>query len=314
MDTAAVTLLGTAGVIDRPDPAQAVHVARQAMIGAVYALAPLALLVLTVAVLSAPLQGGARPVPALLLPKLNRLNPLHGVKRMFGPQGGWMAAKSVGKSVALAVVIQTSVQSLVPSLLAAGTIPLSRLVADCVTAVLRLIRYAAAAGLVMAVGDLMVIRRRNNKSLRMTKQEVKEELKSSDGNPHLKSTLRSRAIAISRNRMLADVPRADVVVVNPTHVAVALKYEAGRGAPRVLAKGGDHMAARIREIAQRHRVPMVHDVTLARTLHGTVEVGREIPAELFQAVARVLAFVMTLKSRGSAAGVHTVRPLAGTRR
>jgi flagellar biosynthetic protein FlhB len=120
-------------------------------------------------------------------------------------------------------------------------------------------------------------------------------------------------MAMRRNRMMADVPRADVVVVNPTHVAVALRYEPARGAPRVVAKGADHVAARIREIAEKNRVPMVMDVQLARTLHATCEIGQEIPPELYQAVATVLAFIMALAKRGSSAGTHTVRVLAPAR-
>jgi flagellar biosynthetic protein FlhB len=156
----------------------------------------------------------------------------------------------------------------------------------------------------MAVADIVVVRRRNNKQLKMTKHEVKEEIRNSDGDPLLRGALRSRALAISRNRMMADVPSADVVLVNPTHVAVALKYDPSRGAPRVVAKGADHLATRIRELAERSRVPMVADIPLARTLYSACEVGQEIPADLYQGVATVLAFVMRLKRKGSAAGMH----------
>jgi flagellar biosynthetic protein FlhB len=107
--------------------------------------------------------------------------------------------------------------------------------------------------------------------------------------------------------MMADVPSADVLIVNPTHVAVALRYEANKGAPRVVAKGADHMAARIREVAERNRVPMVADIPLARTLFASCEVGQEIPADLYQAVATVLAFVMRLRRKGSAAGLHRLQ-------
>ncbi len=161
----------------------------------------------------------------------------------------------------------------------------------------------------MAMADFAVVRRRNNKSLKMSKHEIKEEMKSTEGNPLLRGAIRSRAMAISRNRMIADVATADVVMLNPTHIAVALRYEPGKGAPRVVAKGGDHVAARIREVAQPARVPMVEDVPLARTLYQVVDIGAEIPGDLFEAVARVLAFIMTLRSRGSASGVHTVRDL-----
>jgi flagellar biosynthetic protein FlhB len=174
-------------------------------------------------------------------------------------------------------------------------------------AALRLVRLGAGAGLLLAFVDIAVVRRRNNKQLKMTKQEVKEEMRSSDGDPLLRGALRSRALAISRNRMMADVPSADVLVVNPTHVAVALRYQANRGAPRVVAKGADHMAARIREVAERNRVPMVQDIPLARTLFASCEVGQEIPADLYQAVATVLAFVMRLRRKGSAAGMHRLQ-------
>jgi flagellar biosynthetic protein FlhB len=167
--------------------------------------------------------------------------------------------------------------------------------------------------LLMAGADYAVVRKRNGKSLRMSKREVKDELKSSEGNPQMRGAIRSRAIAISRNRMIADVATADVVVLNPTHIAVALRYEAGQGAPRVVAKGGDHVAARIREAAARARVPMVEDVPLARTLYQVVEIGAEIPGDLFEAVARVLAFIMNLRRRGSASGSHKMRPAAQVR-
>jgi flagellar biosynthetic protein FlhB len=143
----------------------------------------------------------------------------------------------------------------------------------------------------------------------MTKQEVKDEFKNSEGDPQIRGQRRARQMAMSRNRMMAEVMTADVVVVNPTHVAVALRYEPARGAPRVVAKGADHLAARIRALAEEHRIPMVQDVPLARTLHKTCELGQEIPPELYQAVATVMAFIMTLSKRGSAAGVHTVRTL-----
>ncbi len=146
----------------------------------------------------------------------------------------------------------------------------------------------------------------------MTKQEVKDEFKNAEGDPHIKGQRRARALAMARNRMLADIRHADVVVVNPTHVAVALRYEPKRGAPRVVAKGGDHLAAKIRELADKHRVPMVRDVALARTLYQSVEIGQEIPPELYKAVATVLAFIMTLRKRGSVMGTHTVRTLAPT--
>jgi flagellar biosynthetic protein FlhB len=138
----------------------------------------------------------------------------------------------------------------------------------------------------------------------MSKQEVKEEYKRTEGDPHVKGQIRARQHAMARNRMMSDVPTADVVLVNPTHVAVALRYEPEKGAPRVVAKGQGNIASKIRDLATENRIPMIQDVPLARALYGSCEIGMEVPAEFYGAVAKVLAFVMSLKSRGSAAGTH----------
>jgi flagellar biosynthetic protein FlhB len=310
MSTASSAVIGAGAVIENPDVGNAMNVAHKAIVGAVMAMLPLALFVMGISVLSIALQGGIWVSPKLVKPKFSRLNPFQGVKRMFGSHGLWALAKALGKSAALGAVAWMSMRSLAPELATAGSRPLSSTLTGATAAALQLIRWCALAGLVMAIGDWLVVRRRNDKSLKMTKQELKEEMKNTDGNPEMRGAIRARAMALSRSRMMADVPKADVIVVNPTHVAVALRYEAGKGAPRVVAKGGDHVAARIRAIAREHRVPMVEDVPLARTLFATVDVGREIPADLFEGVARVLAFIMSLKSRGSAAGMHRVRTLA----
>jgi flagellar biosynthetic protein FlhB len=205
-------------------------------------------------------------------------------------------------------VLYASVRHLVPTLMASGTLPVTSVVSSVAGAILTLVRSAAVAGLAMAGADYLVVHRRNTKQLKMTKQEVRDEAKRSEGDPHLKGAIRSRQIAMSRNRMMAELPKADVVVVNPTHVATALRYDPARGAPRVVAKGAGAVAAKIRAVAAEHRIPMVQDVPLARALYKNCEIGAEIPPDFYTAVARVLAFVMGLKARGSAAGLH--RPFA----
>jgi flagellar biosynthetic protein FlhB len=304
MDTSQNTLVQLRAIIADPDISRAVSLTRGAGIDAVLGGAPLALVVLLSSVMAACMQGGIWFAPKLWAPKFSRLNPLSGVKRMFGPQGVWALVKALIKLTVLTSVTYWSVRQLVPTLMASGSLPLKSVVGEASKASMKLIRFGAGAGLVMAFVDVGVVRKRNNKQLKMTKHEIKEEMKSSDGDPQLKGALRSRALAISRNRMMADVPTADVIVVNPTHVAVALRYEAARGAPRVVAKGAGHTATRIRELAARNRVPMVQNVALARTLYQTCDIGREIPADMYQGVATVLAFVMRLKRRGSAAGTH----------
>jgi len=140
----------------------------------------------------------------------------------------------------------------------------------------------------------------------MTHREVADEHKNSDGDPLIRQQRRSRQLAMSRNRMIAAVAGSDVVLVNPTHVAVALRYEVGRAAPKVVAKGKGVVAEKIRERAIEAGVPLVRDIPLARTLHAACELGQEIPAELYTAVARVLVFVDMLRRRGSARGVHSL--------
>ena len=306
-------LVQAAAVIRSPDTGHAMAAAGDMATAAIKTVVPLGIMIAAISLASVAAQGGLWFTPKLLKPKFKRLNPLSGLKRMFGPHGWWTLTKSLLKTIALGVVVYLSVRKLVPTVMGSGSLQLSTLVHICVSTVLNLMRYASAAGLLMAFADFAVVKKRNNKSLKMTKQEIKDEFKSNEGDPHVRGMRRSRQLAMARNRMMADVPMADVVLVNPTHVAVALKYDPVRGAPRVVAKGADHVAARIRAAADKHRVPMVSDVPLARTLYKACDIGQEIPPDLYRAVATVLAFVMTLKKRGSAAGTHTVRTLVPAR-
>jgi flagellar biosynthetic protein FlhB len=283
-------------IIQDPDPTLALHMLKDAGFGAAWAVLPLAGTLMLVGIASAGAQGGIRVATKLFIPKFSRLNPLPGIKKMFGPQALWETVKALVKT--------STAKGVVPTLMTAGQLPLTALLGTVKDAVIGLIRAAAAAGIVMAAADYFVVRRRTNKQLRMTKEEVKQENKNTEGDPLVKAQIRSRQMAMARNRQMADVPTADVVLVNPTHVAVALRYEPTKGAPRVVAKGQGPVATKIRELAAEHRVPMVQDVPLARALYGGSEVGAEIPAEFFGAVAKVLAFVMSLKARGSAAGLH----------
>ena len=291
-------------VIADPQPAQALAILKQGMISAAWATLPLAMTMMAVGVAAAGAQGGIRVATKLFIPKFSRLNPWPGLKRMLGPQALWEGTKAVVKTAVLAGVLYTTTKDVIPVLMTAGQLPLASLISVVVDSVLGLIRAASVAGIVMAAADYFVVRRRTNKQLRMTKEEVKQEYKNSEGDPLIKAQIRARQMAMARNRQMADVPTADVVLVNPTHVAVALRYEPQKGAPRVVAKGQGPVALKIRELAAEHRVPMVEDKPLARALHGSVDVGAEISAEFYGSVAKVLAFVMSLKARGSAAGLH----------
>ncbi|WP_309135588.1 EscU/YscU/HrcU family type III secretion system export apparatus switch protein [Cellulomonas sp.] len=280
----------------------AVEVLRDALVSIGTTLAPLLATLVLVTVVVAAAQGGIHP--RRLTPKFDHLKPKAAVQRLVGAQAWWQGAKTLLKTLAVAGVLVLGVQQLVPTLMASGRLPLSALLETAGTGTSALLTGGIAAGVVLALADVAVVVRRNRKATRMTKQEVKEENKRTEGDPLVKGAIRARQARMSRNRMMAEVGGADVVLVNPTHVAVALRYEPGAGAPRVVAKGAGAVAARIRELAGEHRVPVVEDVPLARALHAACDVGTEIPEQLFTAVARVLAFVMALRRRGAAAGRH----------
>jgi len=291
-------------VIADPDPQVAMGILKDGLMSAAWAVLPLALTMMAVGIAAAGAQGGIRVATKLFIPKFNRLNPLPGIKKMFGTQSLWEGTKALVKTGVLGGVLYLTMKDIVPLLMTAGQLQIGSLLGVINDAVLSLIRAAAVAGIVMAAADYFVVRKRTNKQLRMSKEEVKQEHKNTEGDPHVKGQIRAKQMAMARNRQMADVPTADVVLVNPTHVAVALRYEPERGAPRVIAKGQGNTAQKIRELATEHRIPMVQDVPLARALEQSVEVGMEIPAEFYATVAKVLAFVMSLKAKGSAAGVH----------
>jgi len=286
------------------DPQQAVAVLRGALMSAGGTLAPMFVVLVLVTVVAAAAQGGVHA--RSMKPRFDHLKPAAVGKKFFGPQALWQGVKTLLKTLAVGAVLYSGVQTMVPTLMASGTLPLSAVLGAAGDGAATLLRGGIAAGVALAFVDLVVVLRRNRKSTRMTKQEVKEDHKRTEGDPRVKGAIRARQAAMSRNRMMAEVAQADVVMVNPTHVAVALRYEPGTGAPRVVAKGAGAVAARIRELAGEHRVPLVEDVPLARALHAACDVGQEIPEHLFTAVARVLAFVMALRRRGASAGQHRV--------
>jgi flagellar biosynthetic protein FlhB len=237
-------------------------------------------------------------------PHFDQFDLVKGSARLVGKQALWEGAKALLKTGVVGVAVWIAIQGAIPLLAASGALPVSAVVSSASGVVVAILQSAIVAGIVLGAIDVLVVTRRNRQHTMMTKQEIKDESKSSEGDPHVRAHRRSRQMAMSRNRMMAAISGADVVMLNPTHVAVALQYEPGKSAPRVVAKGAGEVAARIRERAAEHRVPMVQDIPLARALYSACEVGQEIPEELFGAVARVLAFVMSLKRRGAALGVH----------
>lgn len=259
-------------------------------------------MMLVVGVVSALAQGGFFLSPKLAKPDPKKLDPFKGAKRLFGPHAVWEGVKVLGKSSVVAFLAWGAVKSMMP--LVGGLLPIGVVLHQVTAEVSRLLLTVAVAGLAMAAADYAMMRRRIGKQLRMSHSEIKQEHKQSEGDPMVKSAIRARQMAAARNRMIADVATADVLLVNPTHVAVALRYDPEQGAPRVVARGAGAIAARIREAAAEERVPLVQDVPLARALYRHCQVGQEIPRELWAAVAQVLAFVLSRRHAGQYGGEH----------
>lgn len=302
-DAATTQLFAIGAVATRPDAQGAIEALESGFGSMSATLVPILAAVAVVVLITAVAQSG---VHIKKLTNFDQFNLVTGVGRVFGGQAVWGGVKALLKTSVVGLVLFAVVQGLLPVLMSAGGLSISALTAAAIEGAGSLLRFAVLAGLVLAVADVFVVIRRNRKKTRMTKKEVKDENKNAEGDPLIKSQRRSRQLAMSRNRMIAAVATADVVIVNPTHIAIALKYEPGKSAPRVVAKGAGTIAARIREQAETDKVPLVRDITLARALHAACDLGQEIPAELYTQVARVLAFVMALRRRGSASGVHTM--------
>jgi flagellar biosynthetic protein FlhB len=288
--------------VESPEPEQALELLGEGLTHVLVVLVTLGSVVMVIGVASALAQGGFYLATKSVKPKLSKLNPLPGAKRMFGPTALWELSKTLVKATVVALICYTSIKAVMP--LVGGLVPMSTTLDVLHGRIGTLLRTVALAGLVMAAADYAFQRKKVGKQTRMTKHEVKQESKQTEGDPLIKSAIRARQYAAARNRMMTDVDTADVLLVNPTHVAVALKYDPAKGAPRVVAKGAGAVATKIRERAAAAEVPLVRDVPLARALYGSCTVGQEIPAELFAAVAQVLAFVIGRRTQGQKGGSH----------
>jgi flagellar biosynthesis protein FlhB len=242
-------------------------------------------------------QAGFRPTAQALKPDFRRLNPISGARNLFGPNFVFESLKAVVK---VAIVAAVAAFALLPGLTELASIvgvDPRALGAMSGSRALGIAERAAFAYVLIGLVDYAWKRRRHERELRMTKQQVKDEMRQQGIAAEVKAAQRRRAMAAARARMMAAVPSADVVVANPTHFAVALRYDGKRTAPEVVAKGQDLIALQIRRVAEENDVPVVTDPPLARALHASVEVGQVIPEELYAAVARVLAFVYRVAGR-----------------
>lgn len=279
----------------------AVHAAWQALL----VVLPIFGLLIAVAIFSAVALGGFLLSPKALEPKFERMNPLKGFGRMFGAQTMVELFKTVSKAILIGVVGAMVIWHYRSDMLAlshmAPTEALTRglsLVALCCVLI-------ATSLVVIVLIDVPWQIWTHTKQLRMSREDVRQENKESDGDPQVKGRIRQQQRSMARRRMMSAVPAADVIVTNPTHYAVALSYQEGqRGAPRVVAKGAGLIAAQIRSIAAEHHVPTLEAPPLARALYHHVQIDHEIPAELYSAVAEVLAWVYRLRTWSGGAGAQ----------
>ena len=268
---------------------------------AMLAVAPVAAVCLFVGVALNVLQVGLKPSPKAMKPDPKKLNPLTGAKNIFGPNMFVEGGKSLAKVAVVGAIAAFAVVPSLPELAALVGIPAREIAGKISETIMDVAQRAAVAYLAIGFIDVFWQRRRHEKQLRMTKDEVKREQKEHAPPAEVRAAMKRRQMQAARARMMAAVPNADVVVTNPTHYSVALSYDGKRSAPVVVAKGQDLVALEIRRIAGEHGVPIVPDPPLARSLHATVELDHEIPEELYQAVAQLLAFVYRVAGRRAAA-------------
>ncbi|WPL19784.1 Flagellar biosynthetic protein FlhB [Thiorhodovibrio winogradskyi] len=259
-------------------------------------LAPL-LALLTVAALIGPvIIGGANFSSKALAPKFSKLDPIKGMKRFISPTGLMELGKALGKFVLVGGVAALVLSSIVDEVLMLGDEPIKQAIVHAAHLAAWVFLMVSAVLILIALIDVPYQLWNHNKQLKMTLQEIKDEHKETEGKPEVKGRIRQMQMEMAQRRMMAEVPKADVIITNPTHYAVAISYKPGvMGAPRLLAKGVDEVAFRIRELAGEHLITRVEAPKVARAIFFTTELNQEIPGGLFVAVARILAYVYQLK-------------------
>jgi flagellar biosynthetic protein FlhB len=260
-------------------------------------LAPLLLLAAVVGLVANFAQTGFIFSLEPIRPRLENLDPVKGLQRFFSRRALMELVKSLGKVVVVSLVVWTLVKGQFNRLLMTVDMSLPAALELVGQLLYRVGLGALAVFLSLAVADYIFQRREFQRNLRMTRQEVKEEMKQMEGDPLVRSRLREKQRRLARHRMMHAVPEATVVITNPIHLAVALRYRETEGAPRVVAKGAGSIAERIKAVARRHNIPIVENPPVARALYRQVELGQEIPVALYQAVAEILAQIYRLRGR-----------------
>ena len=261
-------------------------------------LAPAFAILLAAGLASVFLQSAPRLVFKRIEPDFARISLVNGWRRMFGTQGWTEFVRSVAKLISITAVLWAVLRSQSTAVTGAMLLDPDVIPELILSIATRLLMSVCAITAVLLAADIAWVRARWRKDIRMTKQEIKDELKEAEGDPLRKARLRSLALDRRRKTMIAAVPRATLVIANPTHYAVALRYvrEEG-GAPIVISKGQDFVALKIREIAEQHSIPIVEDKALARSMYNHVEVDRQIPPEFYKAVAEIIHIIYAKSGR-----------------
>lgn len=279
------------------DPASPIIYFEQVVLDGLWLIFPIAIPLVIVALLTPMMMGGWNFTLDSMAPKFSKLNPFTGLKKIFGVQGVVELLKSIVKIALVFFVASTLYNSYLDQFMALSSMSLSNAIHKSMDIILSSLLILSSTLVLVVALDVPFQLWNNARQLKMSKQEVKDESKEQDGNPEIKGQIRRKQMEMAQQRMMNDVPQADVIVTNPAHFAVALKYDInGSGAPLMVAKGVDLVAAQIRNIALGEDIPLVAAPPLARALFYSTEIGEEIPKGLFLAVAQVLAYVFQLKA------------------
>ena len=281
----------------------------QAIVDAFLLILPIMLLMYFIAIVSTVLSGGMVFSMGMLAPKFSKLNPLTGLQRIFGTKALIELCKAIVKFVVVGGILLLQVSNHMDELLSLANMDLNQAMAIAGKLIVDACFWLAMGLVLIALADVPIQQYQVHKKLMMSRQEVRDEMKDSEGRPEVKQKIKQRQREMANNKMMAKVKDADVVITNPQHFAVALAYDPnGEGAPILLVKGSDEMARRIREEAQAHAVELFPAPELARALYFTTQVDEPIPEGLYHAVAQVIAYVFSL-NQSYAAGEGVLKPV-----
>lgn len=271
---------------------------RQMILQALMIMAPILLVGFAVGFLSDVIQVGWKPTAKPMKPKSSKLSPLSGLKRMFSVNSVAELIKSIAKIGLIVFICYSYLKDKWILLFSLYDLSLMQALGLAANTVTDLGIRISIVYMVIAAADFAYQKIKFSRDMRMTKQEIKDEYKQQEGDPQIKGRIRQKMREVSQRRMMQNLPQADVVITNPTHYAVAIKYDPDvADAPIVIAKGEDHLAFRIKEVAKENQIEIVENKPLARMLYANVDVGQAVPPELYQAVAEVLAFVYHLQGK-----------------